>query len=89
MTGTSKQGPGQSTGVFHGWFVVGACFMITLTLGETFWSFGVFFKSLEDEFGWSRTVVSSGYTAFLLGHALSLVGGGRLVDKELMSPLTR
>ena len=87
MTGTSSQEPGQSSGIFYGWFVVGACFMITLTLGETFWSFGVFFKSLEDEFGWSRTVVSSGYTAFLLGHALSLVVSGRLADRYNPRPI--
>ena len=76
----------KSAGVFYGWFVVAACFAITLTLGETFWSFGVFFKSLENEFGWSRSLVSSGYTAFLVGHAVSLVASGRLVDRYSPRP---
>jgi len=73
-----------SNGVFYGWFVVGACFLLALTLGETFWSFGVFFKPLENEFGWSRTIISSGYSAFLVGYAVSSVVSGGLVDR--MSP---
>lgn len=61
--------------------MVAASFVVTSTLGETFWSFGVFFKPLEDEFGWSRTLVSSGYVAFQLGYAISAVASGRLVDR--------
>ena len=68
--------------VFYGWVVVAACFLATLTLGETFWSFGVFFKPLESDFGWSRAVTSSGYTAFLVGYAISLILGGRLADRH-------
>jgi len=73
--------------VFYGWFVVAACFLINLTLGETFWSFGVFFKPLEEEFEWSKTIVSSGYTAFLIGYALSIVASGRLVDRLSPRPI--
>jgi OFA family oxalate/formate antiporter-like MFS transporter len=73
--------------VFYGWFVVAACFLLTLTLGETFWSFGVFFKPLEDEFDWSKTLVSSGYTAFLIGYAISIVASGRLVDRISPRPI--
>lgn len=67
--------------IFYGWFVVAACFAVTLTLGETFWSFGVFFKALENEFGWSRTLVSSSYTALLIGYGISVVASGRLADR--------
>jgi MFS family permease len=73
--------------VFYGWFVVFACFLATLTLGETFWSFGVFFKPLESEFGWSRAVTSSAYTCFLIGHAISLIIGGRLGDRFSPRPI--
>lgn len=66
---------------FYGWLVVGACFCLTLTLGETFWTFGIFFKPLQQEFGWSRALVSSIFTAFLLGYAVSLIASGRLVDR--------
>ena len=68
------------SGIYYGWFVVGACFFVTMSLGETMWSFGIFFKPLENEFGWSRRLVSSGYTAFLLGYSISAVIAGRLAD---------
>lgn len=68
--------------LFNGWFIVAAGFLMELTLGEAFWSFGVFFKPLENDFGWSRSVVSSGYTAFLIGFAISIIAGGRLADRR-------
>lgn len=77
----------KKSGIFYGWVVVLACFLATLTLGETFWCFGVFFKPLESEFGWSRAVTSSGYTCFLIGHAISLIIGGRLGDRFSPRPI--
>lgn len=72
---------------FYGWLIVGACFCLTLTLGETFWTFGVFFKPLQQEFGWSRALVSSVFTAFLLGYAISVIASGRLVDRYNPKPV--
>jgi MFS family permease len=72
---------------FYGWLIVGACFCITLTLGETFWTFGVFFKPLQQEFGWSRALVSSIFTAFLLGYSISVIASGRLVDRYNPKPV--
>jgi OFA family oxalate/formate antiporter-like MFS transporter len=67
--------------IFQGWFVAVACFFVTMGLGETMWSFGVFFKPLEGEFQWSRSLVSSGYTSFLLSYSLSAVASGRISDR--------
>lgn len=72
---------------FYGWFIVGACFAITFTLGEAMWTFGIFFKPLGNEFGWSRAVVSSGYTAFLIGYAISAIITGSLADKFSPRPI--
>lgn len=89
----SEPSPGVRTGLsggrgrFHGWVIVAACFLLTLTLGETFWSFGVFFKPLQQEFGWNRAAVSSVFTAFLLGYAASLLASGRLVDRYDPKPV--
>ena len=77
----------KKPGFFYGWVVVFACFLATLTLGETFWSLGVFFKPLESEFGWSRALTSSAYTCFLIGHAISLIIGGRLGDRISPRPI--
>jgi OFA family oxalate/formate antiporter-like MFS transporter len=74
-------------GFFYGWVVVFACFLATLTLGETFWCFNVFFEPLESDFAWSRAVTGSAYTCFLIGHAISLIIGGRLGDRISPRPI--
>jgi len=77
----------ENSTIFYGWFVVGACFAATFTLGEAMWTFGIFFKPLKNEFGWSRAVVSSGYTGFLIGYAISAITSGRLADRYSPRPI--
>jgi len=43
---------------FYGWVVVGCCFLASCSYG-IFYTFGVFFKPLQAEFGWSATLTSS------------------------------
>ena len=71
----------ETPGIFPGWYVAIACFFVTMCMGETMWSFGVFFKPLQAEFGWSRTLVSSGYTVFLIAYSIALIAAGRLSDR--------
>lgn len=73
--------------IFYGWFIVTALFAITLTIGGANWTFGIFIEPLENEFGWSRTLVSSGYVALLIGRTISLVTAGVLVDKYHPRPV--
>lgn len=77
----------RSPKIFYGWFIVVACFISTFTCGEALWSFGVFFKPMEKEFGWSRALISSGYTGFLLGYAISALAAGRLADRYSPRPI--
>jgi MFS family permease len=81
--------PDEATSVkiFYGWFVVAACFATTFTLGEAMWIFGIFFKPLENEFGWSRALISSGYTVFLVGYGFSVMTWGRLADRYSPRPI--
>ncbi len=83
---TSQGTPARQDRI-HGWLIVGACFCLTLTLGETFWTFGVFFKPIQQEFGWNRAVVSSIFTAFLVGYSISVIASGRLVDRFNPKPV--
>ena len=73
--------------VFYGWFIAAAGFAATLCVGEVLWSFGVFFEALETEFSWSRSLVSSGYTALLMGHGVSGIVAGRLADRYTARPI--
>jgi len=65
----------------NGWLLVAACFVVTLCIGEVMWSFGVFFKAIESEFGWSRGLTSSSYTALSLAAGVSSIVAGRLSDR--------
>ena len=60
--------------------VLGACLTQFMIIGLLF-SYGLFFKALETEFGWSRTLLSSCTSiAFLVMGSLA-VFGGRLNDR--------
>jgi sugar phosphate permease len=49
----------QKTKVFYGWWVVAACFALCfLFAGAGFYSFSIFIRPLENEFGWDRAAIS-------------------------------
>jgi MFS family permease len=56
--------------LFYGWVVVGACFICCATYG-TFYTFGVFFKPLQQSFGWSHTLTSSVQSLHILVYVVS------------------
>jgi dipeptide/tripeptide permease len=58
---------------------VGALFFIgAIGLGVARFSFGVFFDSLQDSFGWSRASTSGVFSAYTLLCALFTILGGWL-----------
>ena len=64
----------------YSWIIASACFSIQAIGVGTYVSFGVFFNSLEQEFGWSRAVLSgAASTAYLLMGFLGIYVG-RLND---------
>jgi len=71
----------KKPGFFYGYVIVLIGFFTMLLMFGTFYTFGVFFKPLSTEFGWTRTEASGAYSlaAFLSG-LLALVMG-RLTDR--------
>ena len=66
---------------FYGYAIVLAAFLIMVVAFGTLYSFGVFFKPLLTEFGWSRAAISGAHSlCMILTGALSIVAG-RLNDK--------
>jgi len=50
-------------GVFYGWWVIAAGFVIQMVNGSLFFhSFGAYFVYLEEGFGWSKTMLSGAYS---------------------------
>lgn len=69
------------SGIFYGWIIVAAGVGINCALEGTRYYFGVFFKSLETEFGLSRAATSSVYSAFMVLSVVFALIGGWALDK--------
>jgi len=74
----ARRGTGR---IHYAWVIVAASFLVTFTLAEAFYAFGVFIGPLEADFGWSRATTSSAMTAFLISYSLSAFTMGRLGDR--------
>ena len=66
---------------FYGYVVVVAAFLAMVLMPGTFFAFGIFFKPLSSEFGWSRALTSGAFSlSTLLAGVLAMVTG-RLTDR--------
>ena len=77
-----KELTGKSSRIFYGWWIVGACFLLSLYSGGIFvLGFTAFFEPIANEFGWSYTQVS--LAASLRGANIGLLAPlmGFLVDR--------
>lgn len=68
-------------GVYWGWRVVLAAFVIMgINYGGRY-CFGVFIKPMADEYQWSRSVISAGISILVLCYGIGGVFSGRLIDR--------
>jgi MFS family permease len=66
---------------FYGWVIVAASLaVIAVSVGFT-QSFGIFFKPLISEFGWSRAQVSLAFSLGFLSQGVFALGAGALSDR--------
>ena len=76
-----RQSPGTKPGLFYGYIVVVAAFLIMLVSWGTFSAFGVFFKPVLTEFGWTRAMTSGAFSlAMIISGLLGAIMGG-LTDR--------
>jgi len=67
--------------IFYGWWMLaGSVVAMALGSGVSFWSFGLYVRPLEEEFGWSRAEVSLGFSVSLLVSGLVGPFVGRWID---------
>ena len=71
----------EKTGVFYGYAIVLYTFLIMLIMWGTLYSFGVFFKPLLTEFGWTRAMTSSVFSLNMLLYGALAIVTGRLTDR--------
>lgn len=63
--------------IFYGYIVASAAFILMLTMYSTRYSFGVFFKPILTEFGWTRAMTSGAFSlSMVMEGLLGIVMGG-------------
>lgn len=79
--GVSTLGRARETGFFYGYIVVVAAFCSQGIFWGTYQSFGVFFKPLIGEFGWSRAAISGAASLCWLLTGFISIAAGTLSDR--------
>ena len=67
--------------IFYGWYVMAAGFLLLFFQSGARYSFGIMFKPMMAEMGWSRASISSVFSINMVFFALTLSISGRLYDR--------
>ncbi|MDP2646601.1 MAG: MFS transporter [Desulfobacterales bacterium] len=67
--------------MFYGWVIVAASFLMSVIGMGTRYSFGVFLKSIQIEFGMTRGATSGIFSVYMLLCCVSSIAGGWVIDK--------
>jgi MFS family permease len=78
---TQNEESRQEKGIFYGWYIVAASFLILFLNSGAMYSFGVVFKPIVAEFGWGRGPVSLVFFVNMVVFALAIAVTGRLYDR--------
>lgn len=66
----------------YGWVVLGAAFLsLVMAFGAGNYTFGIFFKPVLADFGWSRGVTAVAFSLYMMGFGIFSVPMGILGDK--------
>lgn len=66
---------------FHGWVVAAAAFVFMVAVWGAYYSFGVYFKPVSGDFGWSRTITSGAFSTYMVLHGFVAIFAGRFTDR--------
>ena len=72
---------GAEPRLFYGYIVVAVAFCIMVLTNGTRLSFGIFFKPVLTEFGWTRTMTSGAFSLAMIVHGLVSIVMGGLTDR--------
>ena len=74
--------PTKRPRIFYGWFIVGASVAMNAYLAAAFWQgFQVFFLPILNEFGWTRAMISVGFSLRQLESSILALAVGFIVDR--------
>ncbi len=72
---------GKKRKIFYGYVVVAAAFLITIISHGAQYTFGIFFKPLLEEFGWTKAATSAAFSLYLVLYGILGIFVGRLNDR--------
>jgi len=76
-----RQSPGAEPGFFYGYIVVMAALCIMVANFGSYFAYGVFFKPMSTEFGWTRAMTSGAFSLSMIVQGLGGVIVGGLTDR--------
>ena len=77
----------RGTGFFYGYVIVASALVIDLILAGIHFTFGVFFKPVSAEFGWTRAATSGAFTLYSMFHGALFILTGRITDRFGPKPM--
>ena len=67
--------------LFYGYVIVATALLIDLILAGVHFTFGIFFKPVSTEFGWTRAATSGAFTFYSIFHGALFIITGRINDR--------
>lgn len=71
----------RKTGISYRYVVLGSCFLLMVMVYGSQYCFGIFFKPMIAEFGWSRAATSGAFSLYMFVGGLLSILAGRLSDR--------
>jgi len=81
MAGQKDRETGSELGFFYGYLVVVASLLIMSVMWGGYYAFGVFFKPVLNEFGWTRAMTSGAFSLASMINGLLTIAMGWLTDR--------
>lgn len=72
----------EGRSLFYGWYIVAACFLLCMLFaGAGFYSFSIFIRPLEAQFGWSRGAIAMTMSIYLVVSGLAGLPIGKFIGR--------
>jgi MFS family permease len=76
-----SQTPGKESTFFYGYVMVGASLINMAIMWAGYYAFGVFFKPVLNEFGWTRAMTAGAFSLASMMNAVLTIAMGELTDR--------
>jgi len=76
-----RQFPKNEAGLFYGYLLIGVALLIMSVIWAAYYTFGVFFKPMLEELGWTRAMTAGAFSIALVINGLLAIAMGGFTDK--------